>query len=98
MTRFHFVRIDPESNTRRFYAARVQATLFGTFALVREWGRIGSPGRVESEEYVSQEEAEAALNRLRQTKEKRGYECMIGDDAADEHATGAGRSTRATSL
>jgi predicted DNA-binding WGR domain protein len=46
MNRFHLVRMDPENNTRRFYAARVQATLFGTFALVREWGRIGSPGRV----------------------------------------------------
>ena len=44
MNRFHLVRMDPESNTRRFYTARVQATLFGTFALVREWGCIGSPG------------------------------------------------------
>jgi predicted DNA-binding WGR domain protein len=88
MSRFHLIRIDPEHNTRRFYAARVQATLFGTFALVREWGRIGSPGRVESEEYVSHEEAEAAFTKLRQTKEKRGYQSVIGDDAADEHATG----------
>ena len=53
MSRFHLVRIDPENNTRRFYAARVQATLFGTFALVREWGRIGSPGRMQSEEHGS---------------------------------------------
>ena len=88
MTRFHLVRIDPENNTRRFYTARVEATLFGTFALVREWGRIGSPGRVESEEYVSHEEAEAALTKLRQAKEKRGYQCVIDEDAADEHATG----------
>ena len=88
MNRFHLVRIDPESNTRRFYAARVQATLFGTFALVREWGRIGSPGRVQIEEHGSQEEAEAALTKLRQMKEKRGYQCGIGGDAADEHATG----------
>ena len=97
MTRFHLVRIDPENNTRRFYTARVEATLFGTFALVREWGRIGSPGRVEIEEHVSEEEAEAALTKLRQTKEKRGYQCVTGDDAADEHATGAGRSARPTS-
>jgi predicted DNA-binding WGR domain protein len=88
MRRFHLVRIDRESNTRRFYTARVQVTLFGTFALVREWGRIGSPGRVESEEYVSQEEAETALTKLQQMKEKRGYQCVIGDDAADEYATG----------
>ena len=88
MNRFHLVRMDPESNTRRFYTARVQATLFGTFALVREWGRIGSPGRVQIEEHESQEEAEAALAKLQQMKEKRGYQSVIGGDAADEHATG----------
>ena len=88
MNRFHLVRIDPESNTRRFYAARVQATLFGTFALVREWGRIGSPGHVQIEEHISQEEAEAALTKLRQMKEKRGYQSVIGGDVAAEHVTG----------
>ena len=88
MTRFHLVRVDPEHNTRRFYAARVQATLFGTFALVREWGRIGSPGRVQIEEHVSEEEAEAALIKLRQMKEKRGYQSVIGVDAAEEPAIG----------
>ena len=82
MTRFHLVRIDLENNTRRFYAARVQATLFGTFALVREWGRVGSPGRVQTQDYPSEEEAEAALVKLRQAKERRGY-----IDAAEESAT-----------
>ena len=88
MKRFHLIRIEPENNTRHFYAARVQATLFGTFALVREWGRIGSPGRMEIEEYGSHKEAEVALNKLRQTKEKRGYRCVIDSDATDEYATG----------
>ncbi|MEM1364057.1 MAG: WGR domain-containing protein, partial [Pseudomonadota bacterium] len=33
-------------NKRRFYALSVQRTLFGEWALVREWGRIGVGGRL----------------------------------------------------
>lgn len=34
-------RIDRARNMARFYALGVEPTLFGEFALVREWGRIG---------------------------------------------------------
>jgi predicted DNA-binding WGR domain protein len=74
--------IDPEQKAWRFYAASVQPTLLGTFALVREWGRVGSPGRVQTQDYPREEEAEAALVKLRQAKERRGYL-----DAAEESAT-----------
>jgi hypothetical protein len=45
---------------------------------------------VQIEEHVSEEEAEAALTKLRQMKEKRGYQyqSVIGIDAAEEHAIG----------
>lgn len=33
--------IDQASNKRQFYALSVERTLFGEWALVREWGRIG---------------------------------------------------------
>ena len=38
-------RVDPARNMLRFYAIRISPTLFGEWAVVREWGRIGSPGR-----------------------------------------------------
>lgn len=31
-------------NMRRFYTMQVQPNLFGGFAVVREWGRIGQSG------------------------------------------------------
>lgn len=34
-------RFKPEANMARFYAFTIQPTLFGEWALVREWGRIG---------------------------------------------------------
>ena len=66
-------RIDPAANVRRFYVLQVQPDLFGGFALVREWGRIGQPGRVVTAPYPTAEAAEAALVEKRQAKERRGY-------------------------
>lgn len=59
----------------RFYALGVEMTLFGEFALVREWGRIGCLGQRRSVIYPTQADAEAALAKLRHVKERRGYRC-----------------------
>jgi predicted DNA-binding WGR domain protein len=39
-------RSDPSRNMHRFYALQVSPTLFDEWALIAEWGRIGSPGKV----------------------------------------------------
>jgi hypothetical protein len=39
-------RIDRAQNMARFYKLDVQPTLFGEWALVCEWGRIGQDGTV----------------------------------------------------
>lgn len=70
-------RTDPTRNMARFYAVTLQPTLFGEVALVREWGRIGSPGRVKVSSYPSRSHAESALERLKTSKRKRGYICVI---------------------
>ena len=36
-------RSDPDRNMHRFYALDVTPTLFGNWAMIVEWGRIGSP-------------------------------------------------------
>ena len=36
----------PARNQKRFYTITVTPTLFGSWAMVREWGRIGQPGTV----------------------------------------------------
>lgn len=66
-------RIDPAKNMRRFYRLDIQPTLFGEFALIREWGRIGSGGTVREAPYPSAELASQALERMRQVKARRGY-------------------------
>jgi predicted DNA-binding WGR domain protein len=69
----YLTRVDPAQNMRRFYRLDVQPNLFGEYALVREWGRIDRGGQVRSTPYPTPAEAFSALERQRQTKERRGY-------------------------
>ena len=69
----YLTHIDPARNMQRFYRLDVQPTLFGEFALVKEWGRIGRGGQVRSTPYPTPAEAVAALERQRETKRRRGY-------------------------
>lgn len=73
MTAVVLERIDAARHMRRFYRLDVQPTLFGEWALVKEWGRIGSGGTVRSAVFDSEEAAEAARVRQQRMKERRGY-------------------------
>jgi predicted DNA-binding WGR domain protein len=53
---------DPQRNLARFYALSVQPNLFGSWPLIREWGRIGRGGRMKIELCDSLEQAVAAFN------------------------------------
>lgn len=66
-------RINPEKNMRRYYRMGVQPDLFGTLCLVFEWGRIGRSGQTCMVPYPTLTEAQAALDKQRAVKEKRGY-------------------------
>ena len=57
----------------RFYRLSVVETLFGEWAMVREWGRIGCPARGKDEWFTSSDDAQAALERQLRIKERRGY-------------------------
>ena len=41
----------------RFYALYVTQTIFDDWALIREWGRIGSPGTVRENWFDTEKEA-----------------------------------------
>lgn len=60
-------------NMRRFYTMQVQPNLFGGFAVVREWGRIGQSGTVAETIFLTEAEALDAVERQRRVKERRGY-------------------------
>jgi predicted DNA-binding WGR domain protein len=52
-----FVSVDPTKRRFRFYELRWQPTLWGGVALVRAWGRLGTPGRWHAGEYPDRDAA-----------------------------------------
>jgi len=66
-------RIDPAKNMRRFYLMTVQRDLFGGATLIKEWGRLGSGGRIQHEHHPDEGKAVDALALIAQQKFKRGY-------------------------
>ncbi len=79
MTTFHFDppwllrRIDHARNMRRFYLLDVQPDLFGGALLVKQWGRIGTGGRIVDESYGSEDLAADAMRKQADRKRRRGY-------------------------
>ena len=65
-------RTDPARNIDRFYIVDVTPTLFGEWALVREWGRRGSPGTVRLSSYQRRNEADTAEQRTLKRRLQRG--------------------------
>ena len=78
MTSIHLERREPAHNRQRFYAITVTRTLFGSWALVREWGRIGQPGTVRETWFETENAAIESGEQVRQRKEKRGYRTVGG--------------------
>ena len=64
---------DPRRNVARYYRIAVQPNLFGEWTLHREWGRIGQGGRIWTEWFRSEQEAEDALLSIEGAKRRRGY-------------------------
>jgi predicted DNA-binding WGR domain protein len=67
-------RIRPELNERRFYAMSVTTDLFGNTLLFRNWGRIGTGGRICFDHHPGIPEAITAMTRLATKKQRRGYQ------------------------
>lgn len=67
-------RIDPAKNMRRFYLMTVQRDLFGGATLIKEWGRIGTSGKIQRDQHADEGQAIDALADIAKAKHKRGYE------------------------
>jgi predicted DNA-binding WGR domain protein len=74
----HLHRIDPARNMARYYRLSTTPSLFGDICIVREWGRIGRPGRIRIDLYEKVEDANAARSALERTKRRRGY-CDVAE-------------------
>ncbi len=62
----------------RFYKMIITRTLFGEWALIREWGRIGSPGTVREDRFETVDLAIRSARKLAEQKMRRGYKSLWG--------------------
>jgi predicted DNA-binding WGR domain protein len=69
----YLTRTDSARNMNRFYIVDVTPTLFGEWAVLREWGRRGSPGTLRLDSYRRHEEAQSAEQRTIKRRLQRGY-------------------------
>ena len=76
MTTIYLERREPAHNRQRFYTLTVVQTLFGSWTLVREWGRIGHPGTVRETWFETEAAATEAGAKIRRQKERRGYRAV----------------------
>ena len=67
------IRVRPECHEWRFYRMEVWPDLFGRAFLARQWGRIGTPGRIRLDPYPGAGAAANALAELLRAKRRRGY-------------------------
>ncbi|OAI21477.1 polymerase [Methylomonas lenta] len=74
MNHIYLERHDTDKNLHRFYQMFVTPGIFGDWSLVREWGRVGSPGTVRKDWFCCEEDALAAENKLVANKGKKGYQ------------------------
>jgi predicted DNA-binding WGR domain protein len=77
MTRIYLIHHEPDKNMHRFYQMFVAQGLLGEWSLIREWGRVGSPGTVRKDWFDTEEEAITARQRLYDAKQKKGYQTVL---------------------
>jgi len=74
MNHLYLERHDTENNMHRFYQMFVTPGLFDDWSLIKEWGRVGSPGTVRKEWYDCEEAAVLAGQKIKNKKVKKGYQ------------------------
>jgi predicted DNA-binding WGR domain protein len=83
MNCIYLERHEPDKNLHRFYLIHVVPGIFGDWSLVREWGRVGSPGTVRKEWFDSEKEAVAVGEKLRDAKQRKGYQLRTSNCRKD---------------
>ena len=73
LNRVYLERHEPDQNIDRFYQLVVMPGIFDDWSLVREWGRVGSPGTLRKDWFETEAESLAAAEKLLSQKQKKGY-------------------------
>ena len=67
------VSVDPAKNRFRFYTMTWQPSLWGGGVLLRNWGRIGTKGRLLQTHYEDRDSAQGQIDQSVRRRLQRGY-------------------------
>ena len=73
MPAVYMKRFDHTRNLARFYQVDIQPTLFGDWAVICRWGRIGTEGRTRQDWFTALPDAQTAQACRLARKRRRGY-------------------------
>ncbi len=68
-----FERVAPEKNCYREYEISIAQDLFGEWAVIRSWGRIGAPQRQMTTSFLTRDDAMALAKQIARRRLSRGY-------------------------
>ena len=71
--------VDPAANRFRAYALSWRPTLWGDFALVQTWGRLGSPARSRTTFFAARPMAQETISRRLRRRLRHGYRVVVWD-------------------
>ena len=74
-------RRDETRNMARFYVISVEPTLFGQWAVVRHWGRLGTSGQARESWFADLDAARAESAGWQRRKRGRGYRSATVESA-----------------
>ncbi|HVK51706.1 MAG TPA: WGR domain-containing protein [Pseudoxanthomonas sp.] len=81
-----FLQQRPEAGEApRYVQLTLQPDLFGGWELLRETGQIGGRASLKREQYLLQDEANAAFEKARDSHLKRGFQIMFARGADAPH-------------
>ena len=69
----------------RYVQLTLQPDLFGGWELLRETGQIGGRATLKREQYLLQDEANAAFEKARDSHLKRGFQLMFAQGTDGRH-------------
>ncbi|MBI3562388.1 MAG: WGR domain-containing protein [Gammaproteobacteria bacterium] len=61
----------------RYYQLMLQEDLLEGWTLIREWGILGSPGRIKRDHFANREQAQQAMLLVRDAQLKRGFSVVF---------------------
>ncbi|OSM00315.1 WGR domain-containing protein [Magnetofaba australis] len=70
-------RVNPQNGAVWYYSIQVQRDLLGRWHVIKEWGRLGSPGTMRQSPHDSMDAALNALSALRDELVNKGYKVVM---------------------